>query len=117
VALLDKWVISSTPSQASVEHFYHQAKIKHTPVETGSSIQIPPTRRLRFISPVESPGRTFQTHRAFITSFHAYNVHSASYTLHHFITYTCTQCSYLFQTHNSLITSFRRHITFASHAS
>ena len=58
----------------------------------------------------------------YIISHHipTYNFHSASYTLHHFITYTCIQCSHLFQAHNSLITSFhsiRMHTTFASHAS
>ena len=29
LALLDKWVISSTPSRASVEHFYHQTEVKY----------------------------------------------------------------------------------------
>ena len=88
----------------------------------GSSIQISPTRRLRFISPVESPGRMFQTPNAFITSFHITYLYTIfiPHHIHYIISYTCTQCSHLFQTHNSLITSFhstRMHTTFASHAS
>jgi hypothetical protein len=78
------------------------------PAKEGPSIPMSPTSRLRFISPVVSPGRMFQTPNAFITSFHITYLYTIfiPHHIHYIISYTCIQCSHLFQTHNSLITSY-----------
>jgi hypothetical protein len=62
-----------------------------SPAKKGSSIQVSPTRRWGFIFPRESPGKTFQMHNSFITSFHSIRMHtlfafifiSIKYLMHH----------------------------------
>ena len=69
------------PQPGSVECFHRQTEIKYPPAETGSSIPMSPTSRLRFISPVVSPGRMLQTPSAFITSFHTTYLHPTRHVI------------------------------------